>query len=117
VHASKPHPGAHHDFVIFQESVPFYRTFLEKELGDELLPDPESGQERWVLLANKGYTGANEFLRALIPRKALPGRSLSETENLSNRRLSCARVICENFYGRMKGLFRICSEKFRGEYF
>jgi hypothetical protein len=116
VHASKPHPGAHHDFVIFQESVPFYRAFLEKELGDEHLLDPEPGQTSWVLLADKGYTGANEFVRALIPKKALPGRSLSEAENLSNRRLSCARVICENFYGRMKGLFRICSEKFRGKY-
>jgi DDE superfamily endonuclease len=116
VHVSKPHPGAHHDFVIFQESVSFYRTFLEKELGDEHLPDPEPLQANWALLADKGYIGANEFVRALIPRKALPGRSLGEADNLSNRRLSSARVICENYYGRLKGLFRICSEKFRGKY-
>ena len=112
---SKPHPGAHHDFVVFQESVTFYRAFLEKEFGDEHLPDPEPTQAYWAILADKGYTGAGEFVRSLIPRKALPGRPLSEFDVLNNNRLSSARVICENFYGRMKGLFRICSDKFRGK--
>jgi IS5 family transposase len=103
--------------VVFQESVPFYRAFLEKELGDERIPDPKPGQANWALLADKGYVGAQKYVRALIPKKALPRRPLSETDLQNNRRLNSARVVCENFYGRMKGLFSICSDRFRGKFF
>lgn len=76
--------------------------------------DPAAGQSSWALLADKGYTGAHALVRAITPKKALPNRRLSTEDFVANQRLSSARVICENCYGRMKGLFAICTEKFRG---
>ena len=113
---STPHPGARHDFSIFQESVSVYRDFLLKRPGDEVLNDPMEGQSSWALLADKGYAGADTLLRAITPKKALPNRRLSAGDVVANERLAGARVICENFYGRLKGLFAICSERFRGFY-
>jgi DDE superfamily endonuclease len=111
---SKPHPGARHDFSIFHENVRLYKDLLEKRPGEEALLDPAIEQTSWALLADKGYLGAEALLRAIIPKKALPNRRLSAEDLSWNQRLSSARVICENFYGRLKGLFAICTEKFRG---
>jgi hypothetical protein len=113
---SRPSPGARHDFVIFQESVPTYREFLLKKPGEQIFGDPVAGQTSWALLADKGYAGADALLRAITPKKALPNRRLSVEDAISNQKLSSIRVICENFYGRLKGLFAICAEKYRGKY-
>lgn len=112
---SDPYPGARHDFALFQGSVSKYRDFLAKEPGDELLEDLDRGQDQWALLADKGYIGAEAYLRALIPKKSTAARPLTPEEMAYNQRLSNARVICENFYGRMKGLFRICTDRYRGK--
>lgn len=66
-------------------------------------------------MADKGYTGAGTLLRAVIPKKAMPNQRLSVEDNVFNQRLASERIICENFYGRMKGLFSICTERYRGE--
>jgi hypothetical protein len=110
-----PYPGAKHDFSIFQESASKYIDFLDKRPGEENIEDPDRGQYRWTLLADKGYVGAEGLVRALIPKKATINRPLTAREEVSNRRLSSARVICENFYGRMKGLFGICTDRFRSK--
>ena len=112
---SEPYPGARHDFIIFRESVAKYREFLEKRVDEEDFDDPEQSQAHWALLADKGYTGAEAYLRALIPKKPTTLRALTAQEIAYNERLSSARVICENFYGRMKGLFKICSDRFKGK--
>ena len=78
------------------------------------LVDPVSNQASWALLADKGYAGAEALLRAITPKKSLPNQRLSAEEVFSNQRLSSARVICENFYGRLKGLFSICAVRYRG---
>jgi hypothetical protein len=113
---SIPHLGVRHDFSIFQDSIPVYRDFLLKRPGDEALDDPIEGQTSWALLADKGSMGANGLVRPIIPKKALPNRRLSTGDIIANERLAGARVICENFYGRLKGLFSICSGRFRGFY-
>jgi DDE superfamily endonuclease len=60
-------------------------------------------------MADKGYAGAGALLRAIIPKKALPNQWLSADEAIYNQQLSSARTICENFYGRLKELFSICT--------
>jgi hypothetical protein len=113
---SKPHPGARHDFTIFQENLPWYRDLLQKKPGEETFVDLVANQTSWALLADKGYLGAGALLRAIIPKKNLPHQRLSAEDTIYNQRLSSARVICENFYGRLKGLFRICTERYRGTF-
>jgi hypothetical protein len=90
---SKPPPGARHDFTIFQENLSLYRDLLQKKPGEEVLYDPVANQTSWALMADKGYVGAGALLRAIIPKKSLPGQRLSVEETIYNQRLSSARVI------------------------
>jgi hypothetical protein len=46
------------------------------------------------------------------PKESAPPRSLSIEDEAYNQRLLSARVIRENFYGRMKDLFKICCDRF-----
>lgn len=80
------------------------------------MADPEQGQDRWALLADKGYAGAEAYVRAIIPKKAYATHPLSAMDIAENRNISRARIVCENFYGRLKGLFKICTNNYRGKF-
>ena len=66
--------------------------------------------KHWALLADKGYQGATEKIRAILPSK---GKDLSREENTRNKKIAKNRIICENFYGRMKKLFKIMEGKYK----
>jgi hypothetical protein len=66
---SNPYPGAKHGFSIFRESASKYIDFLEKGPGEENIEDPDRGQDRWALLADKGYVSAEGLVRALYQRR------------------------------------------------
>jgi len=100
--------------MIFRENQRKYQAFLQKQPGEESSPDPLPSQTKWALLADKGYAGAEAFVRAIIPSKSPPRGFLTPTAITRNTQISAARVVCENFYGRMKNLFKICSATFRG---
>ena len=61
-------------------------------------------------MADKGYQGAVEFIRAILPNK---GKTLSREDQTRNKKIAKNRIICENFYGRMKKLFKIMEVKFK----
>jgi hypothetical protein len=60
--------------------------------------------------ADKGYQGAVELLRAILPNK---GKELSREDTNRNKKIAKNRIVCENFYGRMKKLFKIMELKFK----
>lgn len=64
----------------------------------------------WALLADKGYQGVSDLIRAIIPTK---GDNISKEDTLRNKEIARNRIICENFYGRMKKLFKIMELKFK----
>src|SRR5262249_4546677 len=97
-----------HDFSIFRENSGKYKCFLRKQLVETPSRDPLPNQTHWALLADKGYIGAERILRAIIPKKASPRQRLHQRNEEFNKRVSSARIVCENFYRRKKGLFRIC---------
>ena len=108
------YPGSVHDFTIFSDSVEKYNDFLKKNLGDENFRESTERHPSWALLADKGYVGCESLVRAIIPKKAPLGKPLSPQENAQNARISAARIVCENFYGRMKKLFKITADRYRG---
>lgn len=112
VGASKP--GSIHDFSIFQDNVETYNEFLKKKAEDRTITDRGELRAKypnqWALMADKGYQGAAELCRAILPKK---GRNLTDEDDERNDRIASDRVICENFYGRMKKLFKIMEDKFR----
>lgn len=103
VFVSAPKPGAIHDFSIFQDNVEFYKDFLKKRPMDRTITDngelKDKYPDSWACLMDKGYQGAAELVRAILPKR---GRNLGEEDESRNDKIAKSRVICENFYGRLK---------------
>ena len=106
--------GSVHDFTIFKDNIEIYEKFLEKKGSDMNVNDQGELKDKypkhWALLADKGYQGASEKIRAILPSK---GTNLSREENVRNKKIAKNRIICENFYGRMKKLFKIMEGKYK----
>lgn len=113
---SNTNPGSIHDFTIFKESVDIYKDFLKKRPSDRTISDngelKDKYPDSWAAIMDKGYQGASEIVRAIHPQK---GRNLCAEDELRNDKIASTRVICENFYGRMKKLFKIMDDKYRWE--
>ena len=114
VFISDTYAGSVHDFSIFKDNLEIYEKFLEKKGSDMNTNDQGELKDRypkhWALLVDKGYQGASEKIRAILPTK---GKDLSREENARNKKIAKNRIICENFYGRMKKLFKIMEGKFK----
>lgn len=112
VFVSKTYGGSVHDFTIFKDNIETYELFLQKRGLDHTIDDngelKKEYPKYWSLMADKGYQGANEIIRSIIPTK---GANTKE-EKIRNNKIAKNRVICENFYGRMKNLFKIMSDKY-----
>jgi hypothetical protein len=106
--ASQVFSGAVHDTTIFNHQLPIYQEFLQKVDRDANLPD-ERGMLSWALMADKGYQGIQDRIRAVIPLRR--DMMLDQTNNAE---IAIERIICENAYGRLKTLFGICSHTFWG---
>lgn len=90
---SKFYPGSKHDYNIFLNNITIYKNFLRKNNGNN---------EYWKIMADKGYEGANTHIPSVLPKK---GTNLTSSDIRENSRISRCRIICENFYGRMKVLW------------
>jgi len=103
-------PGAKHDFNLFQR-IDIHQVFLQKSHADRQLTDAGEYNNEfklyWALLADKGYVGSQNLIRAIVPTLNPSTRS----ETARNERIGEGCVICENFYGRMVGLWGIISKK------
>lgn len=105
--------GSVHDMTIFSTMAPTYSLFLLKSPQDGELPDTKMNQTSWSALVDKGYVGAAEKIRCMVPKK---GNQIQTVEDLDyNAQLASTRVICENFYGRMKLKFKAASDCFKGD--
>ena len=89
---SKFYPGSKHDFHVFLDNKEIYKTFLLKH---------DSVSDFWKLMADKGYEGAGDHIPCILPKR---GTNFSTSEMRENIRISNSRIICENFYGRLKTL-------------
>ena len=66
----------------------------------------------WALLADRGYQGAASVLRAILPKKG----KLTLVDEAQNKKIAHDRIICENFYGRLKMLWAIMRDTFRWDH-
>jgi len=108
--ASRAYSGAVHDTTIFNDQLAVYQDFLAKVDRDASIPD-ERGMLSWALMADKGYQGIQERIRAVIPARQDMDPQPSQESNMA---IASDRIICENAYGRLKTMFRICKQTFRG---
>eukprot|EP00298_Acanthocystis_sp_HF-20_P007460 c17056_g1_i1.p1 GENE.c17056_g1_i1~~c17056_g1_i1.p1 ORF type:complete len:152 (-),score=34.38 c17056_g1_i1:73-528(-) len=83
--------------------------FLLEKKGEETEIEDELESEYWGILLDKGFQGAENYLRATIPQK----RILDLEEEKIVDQIAKDRVIVENFYGRMKILWGMTTLEFR----
>ena len=101
-----------------------YATFLEKKPAELELEDPEEGAATWAILADKGYNGVEQAIRAIVPPRenmrvaatpsssASRGRGARDSATIIQAQHGAARVLCENFYGRKVRCFLIARNCF-----
>jgi len=114
---SKHYPGSVHDFTLFSKNLQNYQSFLQKKTTDNSINDIGELRNKyphsWALMADRGYEGAARFIRAILPKK---GTRLSLEDTTRNRKFNEHRVIIENFFGRMKLLWKIVSVRYRWDH-
>ena len=66
----------------------------------------------YKILADKGYEGARTYIPAILPKKGL---TLTSQENRENKKIGSCRIICENYYGRLKSLWSAARSKVRND--
>lgn len=108
---SQLYPGSKHDYSIFSMNLQKYKRFILKETS-EMSIDDEDGNSEWSIMADKGYIGMQSHCRSIIPTR-LSGRV---NINPDNQEIARERIICENFFGRVKMSFKICRDRFRGDF-
>ena len=96
-----------------RDMLSFHNDALEKTKEEKAITDigPHSGRfaGSWGVLLEKGYTGIESEVRAIVPRKIPQGGMLSHADRRENE----AKAIVENFFGRQCSLWAIVSNKYR----
>ncbi|KUF99909.1 hypothetical protein AM587_10001449 [Phytophthora nicotianae] len=106
--------GSTHDAEIFRRNAAFHSRALHKHSSDANVRDEGKLQDKypkeWAVLVDKGYQGMAREYRAIHPIKSGRLQPLSLEDASFNDELAHDRVIVENFFGRLKSLWGICSE-------
>jgi hypothetical protein len=91
-------PGSVHDLVRFRSTL----TELEELVASK-------PNEPMKILADKGYIGFtdSQILQLMAPYKKPRNGILSQAQLAANKKLSSARVIIENYFGRLSNRFLI----------
>lgn len=108
---SSGHPGSRHDFDIYQRNLPKWLDRLKKT--PEELHRSNLEHQYWAQMADKGYVGANNLPGVIMvhPHKKMSGKHLSPTQRQENRDIGADRIVCENFYGRLKTLSTVMRQR------
>ena len=117
IECTKHYPGSTADVEIFYQNVNFHVAALVKSDETKQLPDPgilvDEYPDHRAVLMEKGYQGASEYVRAVMPRKKQPNRAMSLEDTTFNRRVSSDRIVVENYFGRMGQIWTVVSDKYR----
>lgn len=107
IHIAPLKPGKRHDSRIFRKSG--LDKFLEKRGKGK-----RSGAEHPQILCDAGYIGLTDIYPELIvPFKRPPKGELTKSQSDFNSRLHHDRALVENYFGFLKGHFRILKGVYR----
>jgi len=116
INLTKHHPGSVADIEIMHQNINTHLKLSTKGTGEEQIVDKSNLNNNylnhWAILCDKGYQGAQEFLRVIHPKRKPKMRALSRQDELFNKTVASDRIIVENYFGRMCQLWNTCSSKF-----
>ena len=117
VDLSEHSKGSISDLTIFRENLEYHRAMLAKHPDEGEIQDhgvlSTKYPANWGVLMDKGYQGASEYVRAIIPKKKPHGKLLPVDDENWNATVSSDRIIVENFFGRLTKLWGVISSKYR----
>ena len=117
IHVSKASKGSVADKVIMMDHLEIHKELTSKMTHAMTLEDTGLSREEypvhWAIIANKGYQGAQENCRMILPNKKPRNGHLSLSQKLYNQKLSSDRIIVENFFGRLCNLWGLLQKKYR----
>ena len=65
------------------------------------MEDDVENNNSWSVMADKGYIGLQNQVRAVIPKRKPRERELTRSEKMENLKIASLRIIVENFFGRV----------------
>lgn len=105
------------DIAILSQNLGFHNSAMRKTEEDNDIADMgDLGEEydgMWALIMDKGYQGAVEILRAILPRKKPCNGTLSGQDERGNERMPSYRIIVENVFWRQCTLWGLIGSKYR----
>lgn len=108
IHFSRCFPGKIHDFQVFKDSG------LKKLILEENNNCQRIFKENCTVLADSGYQGiSKEVPGAVTPRKKQRGQERTVEDMAFNKTITYRRIIVENWFGRLKTLWRIMFHCYR----
>jgi hypothetical protein len=114
INCSRRARGNTADITMFRNNDTFHLSARRKCATEHRLVDngPLCAKypDEWAILADKGYQGLADHVRCIHLKK---GSNLTPDERAANDAISSDRVIVENYFGRLCGLWCICADKFR----
>ncbi|KAE9100205.1 hypothetical protein PF010_g14900 [Phytophthora fragariae] len=108
--------GSMADISLFRANKHFHTSAMQKRPGQDTInvqgPQADRYQHDWAVLVDKGYQGLQDEFRTIQPKKgAARGPPLTADERSESDRISHDRVQVENYFGRLKKLWGVCSHK------
>ena len=117
ISCSDHYPSSVSDFEIIQRRIGIHKLLLAKNSAESNTLDVGMHADRypqeWAVLADKGYQGLQDIVRAIIPIKRPPRGVLSMSDEAFNRRVSSDRILVENYFGRLSNLWSLFAVKWR----
>lgn len=116
LHISKHYPGSKADISIFRQEMENHKLFTKKSNGAISAVNSvplQSSAQSWAILFDKGYTAIEKEVVAEVPKKKPPKQSLTTVEKKRNAEIAADRIIVENWFGRLVGLWGIFFKQYR----
>ncbi|KAG3097680.1 hypothetical protein PI124_g15448 [Phytophthora idaei] len=99
---------------MFRHNEAFHHTTRRKSNEDRSLRDMGLMNTKylneWAVLTDKGYQGLEQHVRCIHPTK---GSNPTTAVAQPNADISSDRISVENWFGRLCGLWRICTDKYK----
>ncbi|KAJ0398993.1 hypothetical protein P43SY_003598 [Pythium insidiosum] len=117
IDATEHEPGSTADIQLFNKNIEFHKAQRVKTTAEYGIDDDGpllvEFPDEWCVLVDKGYQGLGDHVRAIHPKKKPKIAFLAYEDQVINRKISHDRIIVENFFGRLCGLWRVCSDNYR----
>lgn len=107
----KHREGGDPDIGIFRRCVSKHKQLSRKNDEDNGTTNVEEGATKWAVLADKGYQGVQNSIRAVLPKKKPSFENLLLEARKKNKKIGTDRVIVKNVFGRLSILWAALSHR------